>query len=257
MSVERARGWLRDAGPGTVGVLTGAGISTESGIPDFRGPNGLITRNPGAQRMFDLQAYLSDRQVRVEAWRRRSDHPAWTARPNDGHRALVDLERSGRLIAVITQNIDGLHQRAGQDPGRVVEIHGTIHEVECLACGWRGPTGQTLARVDAGEADPPCLRCGGVLKTATISFGQSLRREVLQAAVDAARRARLFLAVGTSLSVHPAASLVDVATGAGARLVIVNAEPTPYDAIADACLREPIGRVLPLLVGEDAARPAG
>ncbi len=247
-TLEQVRGWVRAAGPGGVTVLSGAGISTESGIPDFRGPDGLITRNPSAQRMFDLEAYLADRQVRVESWRRRREHPAWTAQPNAGHLALVDLERSGRLLAVITQNIDGLHQRAGQDPRRVVEIHGSIHEIECLSCGRREPTATTLARVEAGEADPPCLDCGGVLKTTTISFGQPLRREVLQAAVDAARRAELFLAVGTSLSVHPAASLVDVAVSAGARLVIVNAEPTPYDELAGACLREPIGRVLPGLV---------
>jgi len=246
--VDEVAGWVRTAGPAGVTVLTGAGISTESGIPDFRGPDGVFTRDPGAQRLFDLDAYLADPQVRVAAWQRRREHPAWSARPNAGHRALVDLERSGRLAAVVTQNIDGLHQRAGQDPRLVVEIHGSLLEVECLSCGWRGPTDETLARVTAGEADPPCLVCGGILKTATISFGQALRSEVLAAAVQAARGCDLFLAVGTSLTVRPAASLVDVAVGAGARLVVVNAEPTPYDGIAAACLRGVIGALLPLLV---------
>ena len=248
LDVEEIAVWVRAAGPAGVTVLTGAGISTESGIPDFRGPDGVFTRDPGAQRLFDLDSYLADPQVRVAAWRRRREHPAWSARPNAGHRALVDLERSGRLATVVTQNIDGLHQRAGQDPRLVVEIHGSLLEVECLSCGWRGPTEETLARVAAGEADPRCLVCGGILKTATISFGQALRPEVLAAAVQAARGRDLFLAVGTSLTVRPAASLVDVAVGAGARLVVVNAEPTPYDGVAAACLRGPIGEVLPALV---------
>ena len=248
--VEAVAGWLRAAAPASVSVLTGAGISTESGIPDFRGPDGLFTRDPAAQRLFDLRTYLEDPQVRVSAWRRRSEHPAWAARPNAGHRALVRLERSGRLAAVVTQNIDGLHQRAGQDPRLVVEIHGSLLEVECLSCGWRGPTDQTLARVAAGEADPQCLVCGGILKTTTISFGQALRAEVLAAAVRAARGCDLFVAVGTSLTVRPAASLVDVAVDAGASLVVVNAEPTPYDGIAAACLRGPIGELLPALVAD-------
>ncbi len=240
--------WLRAAS--AVTVLTGAGISTESGIPDFRGPQGVWTLNPGAQRMFDLEAYRTDPELRRQAWRNRRAHPAWTARPNAGHRALVDLERSGRLLAVVTQNIDGLHQRAGNDPARVLEVHGTIHEVKCLGCGRRQPTQAALARVEAGEEDPACTACGGVLKTATISFGQALRREVLAAAIAAAREAELFLAVGSSLTVLPAASLAEIAARSGARLVVVNAEATPYDALASATIRSPIGSVLPLLVRE-------
>jgi len=232
-----------------VTVLTGAGISTESGIPDFRGPRGLWTLNPAAQRMWDIRAYVSDPEVRVASWRSRRDHPAWTAEPNAGHRALVALERSGRLRALVTQNIDGLHQRAGSgEVAPVVELHGTMHEVECLSCGDRTPTPDVLRRVDAGEADPPCARCGGILKTATISFGQELRWEVLAAAESAARDADLFLAVGTSLTVHPAAGLAGVPLETGARLVIVNAEPTPYDVVAHAVLREPIGEALPAVV---------
>jgi len=244
--IEAVTRWVGQAR--SITVLTGAGISTESGIPDFRGPDGLWTRNPGAARMFELDAYRSDPQLRETAWRNRLAHPAWTAQPNAGHRALVELERAHRLRALVTQNIDGLHQVAGSDPGLVLEIHGTIHEVECLDCPWRGPTQGTLARVRTGETDPPCPRCGGLLKTATISFGQALRPEVLAAALEAARDCDLFLAVGTSMTVQPAASLARVAVDAGARLVVVNAEPTPYDALAAARIGSPIGAVLPLLV---------
>jgi len=231
-----------------VTVLTGAGISTDSGIPDFRGPKGVWTRNPAAQHRFTLDRYVADREVRVEAWRNRRSHAAWTAQPNAGHRALVDLERAGRLRALVTQNVDELHQRAGSSPDLVVEIHGTMRQAECLSCGDRWPMHHVLDRVDEGDSDPSCGRCGGLLKSATISFGQSLRPEVWRAAVSAARDCDLFLAVGSSLQVYPAAGLCDTAIDAGARLVVVNAEPTPYDGFAAAVLREPISSVLPALV---------
>jgi NAD-dependent deacetylase len=247
-TVARVAGWIEDAA--AVTVLTGAGMSTESGIPDFRGPNGLWTRDPRARRLFDIDAYRSDPQIRRQAWRRRAEHPAWAARPHAGHAALVTLERSGRLRAVVTQNIDGLHQMAGNSPDRVLELHGTIHRVECLGCGWTGPTSGTLQRVRAGEDDPHCRRCGDLLKTATVSFGQPLDRVVLAAAVTAAAESDVLLAVGTTLTVRPAASLVDVALRAGARLVIVNAGATAYDALAHARLDARVGEVLPLLVGE-------
>ena len=256
--VRRVAEWV--AAARAVTVLTGAGISTESGIPDFRGPQGLWTRDPAAQRMSDIGAYVSDADVRRAAWRSRHDHPAWTAEPNAGHRALVDLERSGRLRALVTQNIDGLHQKAGSGRAHpqarpVLELHGTIHDVECLACGDRTPTPEVLRRLDDGEDDPACLRCGGILKTATISFGQALRRDVLFAAEAAARDADLLLAVGTSLTVHPAAALAGVPLETGGRLVVVNAEPTPYDIVADAVLRDPIGEVLPAIVGGPVTGP--
>jgi NAD-dependent deacetylase len=233
---------------GRVAVLTGAGISTESGIPDFRGPQGVWTKDPAAQAMFTIDNYIAHREVRVRAWRNRRDHPAWTAKPNDGHRALVDLERQGRLAAIVTQNIDGLHQTAGSSPELVHEIHGTIWEAVCLSCQRRTPMADVLARVDAGEDDPPCLVCDGIQKSATISFGQSLDADVLDASVEAARGCDLFLAVGTSLQVQPAASLCGVAISAGSPLVVVNAEPTPYDDIASAVIRDPIGESLPRLV---------
>ncbi|MFD0690451.1 SIR2 family NAD-dependent protein deacylase [Actinomadura fibrosa] len=231
----------------SITVLTGAGISTDSGIPDFRGPQGVWTKDPTAEAMSTIGSYLADPDVRRRAWRSRRDHPAWHAEPNAAHAALVDLERAGRLRALITQNIDGLHQRAGS--AAVIEIHGTMREAECLACGLRTPMPEVLARVDAGEEDPPCLECGGVQKSATISFGQALDRDVLDAAVEAARSCELFLAVGTSLTVQPAAGLCLEAVEHGARLVIVNAEETPYDRLADAVLRRPIGETLPRLAG--------
>jgi NAD-dependent deacetylase len=238
--------WL--GGARSITVLTGAGISTDSGIPDFRGPQGVWTRNPAAAAMFTLDNYVADPEVRRQAWQNRRGHAAWTAEPNAGHRALVELERTGRLRAIVTQNIDGLHQKAGSSADLVIEIHGTLWHTQCLGCGNRTPMRDTLARVDAGEADPPCLLCGGILKSATISFGQALDPDVLRAAATAARDCDLLLAVGTSLTVHPAAGLVDVATAAGARIVVLNAEPTPYDPVADLVVREPIGRSLPSLV---------
>ncbi|MBA2389038.1 MAG: NAD-dependent deacetylase [Geodermatophilaceae bacterium] len=229
-------------------VLTGAGISTESGIPDFRGPNGVWTRNPAAQQMFTLQNYRADPDLRRRSWQNRRVHAAWTAEPNAGHFALVDLERAGRLRALVTQNIDGLHQRAGSQS--VIELHGTLYGVECLGCDDRTEMSAALARVEAGEEDPPCLRCGGILKSATISFGQHLDTAVLRRAQEAARDCTEFFAIGTSLTVQPAAGLARLAARHGARLVIVNAEPTPYDDLAAAVIREPIGAVLPdLLAG--------
>lgn len=231
-----------------IAVLTGAGISTESGIPDFRGPNGVWTRQPEKMRLVSIGPYLEDPQVRVEAWQERTRHPAWTARPSAGHRALVDLERTGRLRGLITQNIDGLHQAAGSSPELVLELHGTIHVARCLSCGRRTPMEEQLERVRNGDPDPRCTACGGIQKSATVSFGEALDPDVLDAASNAAAACDLFVAIGTSLTVHPAAGLVAIARDAGARTVIVNAEPTPYDRTADAVLRGTIGEILPAIV---------
>ena len=248
--IETVRGWIGAAR--RIVVLTGAGISTESGIPDFRGPQGVWTRNPEAEKMATIQHYLADRDVRKRAWRSRLDSPTWTARPNAGHRALVALERRGTLDTLITQNVDGLHQMAGSSPKRIVEIHGTMREVACLSCGERAPIERALARVRAGEEDPPCRTCGGILKTATISFGQGLVEADLLRAQRAARDCDLMLAVGTKLSVWPIAGVVPLAKEAAARVVILNAEPTDMDQLADAVLRGPIGEILPRLVGGEA-----
>ncbi|MGY1848859.1 SIR2 family NAD-dependent protein deacylase [Blastococcus sp. SYSU DS1021] len=243
---EPLPGWLTAAS--RITVLTGAGISTDSGIPDYRGPNGVWTRDPDAEKLVTLSYYVADPDIRRRAWLMRRDMGALDVRPNAGHAALVDLERQGRLRTLVTQNVDGLHQAAGSDPARVVEIHGTVHEVECLGCREGTTMQEALDRVAAGEPDPPCRSCGGILKSATISFGQLLEPAVVDAAVAAAGDCDVFLAVGTSLQVHPAAGLVDVAVRHGARVVVVNAEPTPYDDVADLVVREPIGTAMPRLV---------
>jgi len=247
------RRWIDSAS--RIVALTGAGISTESGIPDFRGPRGVWTKNPKAEKLSNIHYYMSDPEVRKLAWQSRLDHPAWSAAPNAGHRALVELERRGKLAALVTQNIDGLHQRAGNSAERVLEVHGTVHDVVCMSCNWRGPMQETLDRVRSGEEDPPCLRCQGILKSATISFGQPLVPQVIQRAMRAAETADLLLAIGTTLQVYPVAGAVPMAKEAGARVVIVNADPTPFDDLADAVLRQPIGEVLPaLLQPADAVR---
>ena len=240
---DAVAGWINDAR--RVVALTGAGISTESGIPDFRGPNGVWTKNPLAEKLSNIHYYMADPEVRKAAWKARIDHPGWHAAPNAGHCALADLERRGRLHALITQNIDGLHQRAGNSPDKVIEVHGTMLEVICMTCSWRGPMQETLDRVRAGEEDPPCVRCGGILKSATISFGQPLVSSIITRAFRAAAEADVLLAIGTSLQVYPIAAVVPEAKHRGARLVIINAEPTPFDDVADAVLNEPIGKVLP------------
>ena len=228
-------------------VLTGAGISTDSGIPDFRGPRGLWTLNPKAERMSDIRHYVADSEVRRLAWQSRLAHPAWTAEPNAGHRALVALERLGKLRALITQNIDGLHQRAGSSPALVIEVHGTIHRAVCLACDQRLPMPLVLERVRAGEEDPPCERCGGILKSDTISFGQSLVPAVVEGAMRAAAEADCLIAIGTSLLVYPIAAAVPAAKAAGAAVIIVNGERTAFDQVADVTLSGSISDLLPAL----------
>jgi NAD-dependent deacetylase len=253
--VGRGRALLEQAR--RIVVLTGAGISTDSGIADFRGPQGVWTKNPEAEKMATLQAYVSDPDLRARSWQNRLTSPMWSASPNAGHRALVDLERSGRLELLVTQNIDGLHQKAGSDPARTVEIHGTSLEVMCLSCGDRQPAEPVHDRVRAGEADPSCTAttdgadgavCGGILKSATISFGQSLVAEDLFRAEEAAASCDLLLAVGSTLAVFPAAGLVPVAVRHGAVAIIVNGGPTDMDGLADVVLQDSISECLPALV---------
>lgn len=244
--VTNVAGWLRAAG--NVVVLTGAGISTDSGIPDFRGPNGVWTKNPRAEKLSDIRYYMADPAIRAESWRMRLERSAHQAEPNAGHLALAELERKGKLQTLVTQNIDGLHLAAGSSPERVIEIHGTMRDVVCMSCGDRAPMEVALERVRAGEADPDCRTCGGILKSATISFGQSLVAEDLERAQLAASAADILLAIGSSLGVYPAAYLPAMATRSGGRLVIINAEPTPYDEEADAVFHEPISDLLPEIV---------
>jgi NAD-dependent deacetylase len=242
----QAREWIDAAD--RVTVLTGAGISTDSGIPDFRGPQGVWTKNPGAEKTATLSHYMADPDVRRQAWRNRVESPMWDADPNVGHHALVDLERRGKLVALITQNVDGLHLKAGTSPDLLIEVHGNTREVVCMQCDERAPMERALARVRAGEEDPPCRTCGGILKSATISFGQNLVEEDLIRADWAARNCDVLLAVGSTLGVYPVAGVVPIAKREGARVVIVNAEPTEMDGIADAVLRGSIADVLPPLV---------
>ncbi len=237
-----------------VTILTGAGVSTDSGIPDFRGPQGIWTRNPAAEKLSTYQNYVSDPELRRRSWQNRLAHPAWTAQPNAAHLALARLATLGADTWVITQNIDGLHQRAGTPPERVLELHGTMHRVVCVSCGDTTAMADALDRVRAGEYDPACAGCGGILKSATVMFGQALDPNVFRRAVAAAQACDLFLAVGSTLTVEPAASLCGLAVDRGARLVIVNRDPTPYDALADATIREPIGEAIPVLVNELLAR---
>jgi NAD-dependent deacetylase len=245
--------WLVQAS--RVVALTGAGVSTASGIPDYRGPAGVWTKDPGAERLASIGVYRSDPEVRREVWRRRATAPARTARPNRAHRALAELERLGRLHRLITQNVDGLHQAAGTSPGRLIEIHGTVHEVACLACGDRGSMAPVLDRVLAGDHDPRCAVCGGLLKSATVSFGEALDPAVLRRAFEDTAGCEVFLAVGTSLVVHPVAQLPGTALDSGARLAILNAEATPYDDVADVVVRADLNESLPSLVDRVRTRP--
>ena len=244
--VDRVRRQVADAR--RIVVLTGAGISTDSGIPDFRGPQGVWTKNPMAEKLSNIHYYMADPEVRKASWKARMDHTAWTAKPNAGHLALAALEKRGKLHALITQNIDELHQMAGNSLQKVIEVHGTMRKVVCMECGMTAPMQKALDRVRAGEADPPCRDCGGILKSATISFGQNLVPEVIDAALRVAAEADLFLAIGSTLQVYPVAGAVPLARTAGAKIVIVNAERTQFDDIAHAVFREPISKVLPELL---------
>lgn len=231
-------------------VLTGAGISTDSGIPDFRGPNGLWTRDPEAEKASHIDTYLADPAVRRRNWARRADGSLWAdVEPNDGHRALVALQDRGSLHTLITQNVDELHQRAGIHLERVIEIHGTTRKAGCLGCDYRVEMEVVLERVRGGDPDPDCPDCGGILKSATISFGQSLVAEDLMRAQAAAESCDLLLAVGTSLGVYPIANVVPVAARSGADVVIVNAEPTPFDGLAAAVVPGSISEVLSIICG--------
>ena len=243
---EVVRSWVSSATG--IMALVGAGISTDSGIPDFRGPQGVWTLNPKAERMSDISHYLADPEVRQLAWQSRLEHPAWTAEPNAGHRVLVELQRQGCLGAIVTQNIDGLQQQAGSDPASVIEVHGTVWDVVCLACEDRAPMERALERVRAGEVDPPCRSCGGILKSATVSFGQPLVPEVIERALAEAERCDLLLCIGSTLTVYPVAALPEVATAVGARVVTINGEPTAYDREADAVLQGDIATILGVLV---------
>lgn len=234
----------------SVSVLTGAGISTDSGIPDFRGPQGLWTKNPEAEKKSHIDTWVNDPDYRRQRWQSMAEGAVWAQRdPNPGHRAMLGLEARSKLHTLVTQNVDGLHQDAGSDPAKVVEVHGTTRRVKCLDCGDGAPIEVALDRVRAGDVDPDCPTCGGLLKSATISFGQALEVDALRRAEQAAVECDLLLAVGTSLGVFPVANMVPIAVNTGADVVIVNAEPTGFDHLATVVVQDSISAVLPTICG--------
>jgi NAD-dependent deacetylase len=247
--------WTR--GVKRIGVLTGAGISTDSGIPDFRGPDGLWTKDPSLAEAFTYDRFMTDGEVRKRFWSTYGGNSAWDAKPNAAHRALAELDQSGMALRVLTQNIDGLHQRAGLAARKVLELHGSMHETVCLKCEAVVPSADVIARVHAGEPDPACKTCGGVLKLRVVLFGEYLDSDVLDQAEQIAAASQLFLAIGSTLEVEPAASMCAVAVEAGAKLVIINRDPTPYDRIATAVIREPIGTAVPRICAEIMAGTSG
>jgi NAD-dependent deacetylase len=240
-ALQRAREIL--AGSAAVTAFTGAGISTASGVPDFRSPGGIWSR----YRPVPFDEFVADPEARRRYWVYKKE--TWgdfaQARPNPAHHALARMEEEGRLRAVVTQNIDGLHQAAGSR--NVLELHGTNRRVECIRCHADWPAEVIHARLGEACEVPQCDHCGGILKAATVSFGQALPAAVLAAAFEVATTSDLLLVIGSSLVVHPAASIPLAAAEAGARLVIVNREPTPLDGLAEVVLREPIEQVMPAL----------
>jgi NAD-dependent deacetylase len=230
-----------------ISAFTGAGISTESGIPDYRGPGGVWERNAPPT----LSDFRENPETRRQYWvERRERYPALRdTEPNAGHLALARLQSAGRLSHVITQNIDGLHQKAGSDPERTIELHGTAHRVRCLDCDASWPADQIQARLEL-EPLPSCDMCGGMLRAATVLFGQAMPADALRRAFAVARSSDLMLVVGSSLVVQPAARVPEIAVASGARLAIVNNEPTPLDSLADVVVRASAGGVLSALVND-------
>ena len=237
-AIGRVARWLREAERAV--VFTGAGMSTESGIPDFRSPGGVWSRN----RPVYYDEFLASAEARFEYWRQKAlaADDFLRAAPNAGHQAIARWEEAGRVVAVVTQNIDGLHQQAGSR--RVLELHGTARWVDCIDCGERFEPLPLIEQFRSQQAVPPCRSCGGRLKSATISFGQPMPAAVMDESIELAQSCDLFLSIGSSLVVYPAAGLPQLARNAGARLVIINRDPTDQDATADAVIREPIGAAL-------------
>ncbi|MFM7045569.1 MAG: SIR2 family NAD-dependent protein deacylase [Ilumatobacteraceae bacterium] len=246
-AVDAARSLL--AGARAVAVLTGAGISTAAGIPDFRGPNGVWTKNPGAEKASTIDHYLADAETRQWAWQRRVQLADLAPQPTVAHRSLLHLEHRAVLVGLATQNIDGLHHAAGSDPSLVHEVHGSNRLSHCMSCRGEWPTSVFLDRVRAGEADPPCADCGGIVKPAVVFFGETLPRAALEASMAAAEACDVLLAAGTTLGVGPINAMVPRAKRFGASVVILNDSPTEMDHHADLIVRGDIQEVLPQIVG--------
>lgn len=228
-------------------VLTGAGISTAAGIDDFRGPNGVWTKDPQAELGSTLEYFLEYPEIRAKAWQRRLNSGIWKAEPTDAHRAIAELEHQGRVTAVVTQNTDGLHQLAGST--RVLEVHGSARTCHCESCHRHWPTEIVLHQLRAGVADPRCTDCGGIMRADSILFGENLVPEVIDQAMDAAERCDAVLALGTTLAVQPVAGLFPLAIGSGALGVIVNQGETQYDHLAQVIIDDDVQTVVPKLLG--------
>ena len=252
--IDRVGGMIAKAG--NVVVFTGAGVSTESGIPDFRSPGGFWTKFDPED--FTIDKFLASPETRRKQWRLLLTGDLFKdARPNSAHQAIAELERLGRLNCVITQNIDNLHQRAGNDPAKVFELHGNMKWIRCLDCGERYPLEEILRRNGGSEETPVCGHCAGILKPDVIFFGEALPEETLQEATRRASRCDLLIVVGSSLIVYPAAGMPFYAKQAGAGLVIVNLSPTPADKIADVILHASAGEAMGRILAEVRQRLAG
>ena len=225
--------------------FTGAGISTESGIPDFRGPQGIWK----SMQPIDFSDFVASEEVRRESWRRKfSSQVMEQAEPNSGHKAIARLFELGKVSYVITQNVDGLHQASGLPDERVIELHGNAKYAKCLDCGKRYELAEIEAVFKQDETVPDCSACGGMIKTATISFGQAMPQQPMFLAEQATLAADLFIACGSSLTVYPAASFPRVAKQQGADLVIINNESTDLDPVCDLVIHQPIGETLSAVV---------
>lgn len=233
-------------------VFTGAGVSTESGIPDFRSPGGIWTK----YQPIMFQDFMASEEMRRESWRRGKEtyHLFAEVEPNPAHHAVVELERMGRLDCIITQNIDNLHQKAGSTQDLVIELHGTAMYVLCLSCGKRWPRAEIQQWLENGVEVPQCDDCGGIMKSATISFGQAMPEKETMEAQMRAQQAEVFIVIGSSLVVYPAAHLPMLAKQSGAKLIIINLADTPFDAYADVLIQGSAGEVMQRLVGSVKAK---
>lgn len=238
--VDEVAGLIIEAGK--VAVFTGAGVSTESGISDFRSPDGIWSRYDPED--FTIQRFVSDKESRKRNWQLRKELVSANYQPNPAHYAIVELEKLGKLSCVITQNIDGLHHAAGNTEEKIIELHGTIKFVKCLKCDDRLLMVDVLKRIDEGEEDPHCKKCGGLLKAATVSFGEAMPLNEMLRAEQCSKECDLFIVIGSSLLVYPAASMPIIAKQAGARLVIINYTPTDMDSQADITIHEKAGSVM-------------
>lgn len=232
----------------TIAVFTGAGISTSVGIPDFRGPDGVWTKHPEQTSVYDYDLFISDKEAREYSWRWQKESAVWNAQPGPAHQALVDLEKTGKLSVIATQNFDGLHEKAGNSDDVIVNLHGTISTSHCLKCDKSFKTADIMSELD-DVPDPHC-DCGGLIKTDVTYFGEALPSGALEKAADRIAKSDELWVIGSSLEVYPAASLIPFAARQGKKIRIINAQETSMDYLAQELIREPIEHAVPRLVRE-------